>query len=877
MRSLTRRLARAYLPEGAQRRLRASRDAVRRRAGTGAAGVPGTPGSPAPSTTPAARRRKRPASVLESVRQGRPLVAGLVAETRSLLRRGDRAAAQALAASLAEHDETATLGSLCSGLVAAHGGHRALAWHHLRDLPRELWSRYALREFVRCGLDHEPERALAEVRGLLDGPAALVPQRWMELLEAVFGHGDLDLATGLFAALDQAIATGDDVDDTLLVTRDWVHRWISRRHDQPAAPRTADVSVAVVDYDHPGRHRASANIGDHVQTLASMGHLVRHADLRLTGPQDLVELAEQLRSRVPEHRRLHGADATVQLLTINRDASEYDEVPEDTFVLAFGWYMHAVFGRRYGLPMHRNLHPIFVSFHCNKRDLLTPEAIEWMRAHGPVGCRDWTTVDILLSVDVPAFFSGCLTTTVDTVFPELPDAFPPAAPIAYVDSPAEAEAAGPDAVQYRHSSDEVRFRSFTGNMQHAIDLLETYRRDHRAVVTSRLHCYLPMRSLGAQVDFRPKNLSDIRFAGLGGIDDEAFAAIRDGMNDRLAQVYGWILAGDPAETVYARWRELCAPDVAVARARREAPPAALPPVDLSSEVALARSRTAHHPAAAASDDAVRHVALRVDRRRVRVVQVALAALTSRASGPLHVWLLDVTGSHTLEALAPHAHGHAVSLVPVRGLGAGLRSGDLEARERAQQQLELLVLPELLPDVDRVAVLPLDAVVLDDATALTDLDLGDAVLAASAVPEGRAASGFGVVHAAGDRLGERTTTAVELRRVAHAWHRFDFAAFDLDVAVLDLARWRERATGPQALGLLAAYDLSPREALHVLLGPAHATVPARWHVVPGRTHHEDPALLHWLDEGKPWLADHAPDQAAWHAVAAGLSASSARGA
>lgn len=865
MRRPTRRLAATYLPDGAVRRLRATRDAVRRRVRVD------EPAAARPPGPPPARRRARPASVLESVRRGRPLTAGLVAETRSLLRRGDRAAAQALAASLAEHDETATIGSLCSGLVAAHGGHRALAWHHLRGLPRPLWSRYALREFVRCGLDHEPERALAEVRELLEGPAPLGPQRWMELLEAVYGHGDLALAAALFTALDAAIAASDRVDDALLVTRDWVHRWITRRHDQPAAPRTADVSLAVVDYDHPGRHRASANIGDHVQTLASMGHLVRHADLRLTGPQDLVELAEQLRSRVPEHRRLHGADATVQLLTVNRDASEYDEVPEGTFVLAFGWYMHALFGRRYGLPMHRNLHPIFVSFHCNKRDLLTPEAIAWMRAHGPVGCRDWTTVDILLSVDVPAFFSGCLTTTVDTVFPVLPDAFPPAAPIAYVDSPEEAEAAGPDAVQYRHSSDAVRFRSFVGNMQHAIELLETYRRDHRAVVTSRLHCYLPMRSLGAQVDFRPGNLSDIRFAGLGGIDDEAFAAIRDGMNDRLAQVYGWILAGEPAETVYARWRELCAPDVAAARARREAPPAALPEVDLSSEVALARARTSHHPGSGPGDGgAVRHVALRVDRSRARVVQVALAALTARTSVPLHVWLLDTTGSHALESLTPHAHGHAVSLVPVRGLGAGLRAGDLEARERAQEQLELLVLPELLPDADRVAVLPLDAVVLDDPAALVDLDLGDAVLAASAVPEGRAASGFGVVHAAGDRLGERTTTAVELRRVAHAWHRFDFAAFDLDVVVLDLAGWRARRTGPQALGLLAAYDLSPREALHVLLGPEPVAVPARWHVVPGRTHHDDPALLHWRDEGKPWLADHAPGQAAWHGVAAGLS-------
>ena len=238
--------------------------------------------------------------------------------------------------------------------------------------------------------------------------------------------------------------------------------------------------------------------------------------------------------------------------------------------------MHALFGVRYGFPFHKNLQPIFVSFHCNKRGLLTPEAIEYLRAHGPIGCRDWTTVDILLSVDVPAFFSGCMTTTVNTVFPDLVGAFPASAPIAYVDSPGDAP---PGAVTYKHSSDAVRFRSFTGNMFEAVDLLETYRRDHSALVTSRLHCYLPMRSIGAKVDFRPKNRSDIRFAGLIDITDDQFDAIRTGINDRLEKVFAAIMGGGSPEEVYGLWSELCAHDVEVAGARRAAAPAAVIGVD----------------------------------------------------------------------------------------------------------------------------------------------------------------------------------------------------------------------------------------------------------------------------------------------------------
>ena len=76
--------------------------------------------------------------------------------------------------------------------------------------------------------------------------------------------------------------------------------------------------------------------------------------------------------------------------------------------------------------------PIFVSFHCNKRDLLTPDAVEYLRRYGPVGCRDWTTTHLLTSMGVPAFFSGCLTTTIGGVFPDAPAARADA-PVAYVD------------------------------------------------------------------------------------------------------------------------------------------------------------------------------------------------------------------------------------------------------------------------------------------------------------------------------------------------------------------------------------------------------------------------------------------------------------
>ena len=76
---------------------------------------------------------------------------------------------------------------------------------------------------------------------------------------------------------------------------------------------------------------------------------------------------------------------------------------------------------------------------------------------------------------VPAFFSGCVTTTINTVFPDL-DAKPPAdAPIGYVD----VTDLPPGAVTYRHSEGVIRRRPFVGNVRYGLELLETYRHKHR--------------------------------------------------------------------------------------------------------------------------------------------------------------------------------------------------------------------------------------------------------------------------------------------------------------------------------------------------------------------------------------------------------------
>jgi len=834
-----------------------------------AAGV-GEPTLPAKSPAPqrAANRGKRTpqpsgAPLVDLLSAGAPLEAAVIGQIRADLAERDLARASALAGSLAHHPQTRELGLLAQAVVTADRGFLPLAHETFSRVPEALWTTYAVDEFVRTGMEIDPETTLAVIRELVGRtPAPLSASGWLALLGPMFGYRHHELARAIYERLDEAVNELADPGD-LAIQRDWLRSWVSADGDSPSAepPASGVVSFAVMDYGHPGRNRASANIGDHVQSLASLGHLARHQQLRFQGDAELVELLEQLQARVRPDVAETAVAADVNLLAVDRDASMFRAVPPNTWTLGFGWFMHPMFGIRYGMPFHDNLLPIIVSFHCNHRGLLTPEVIDYLRRFGPVGCRDWTTVDIMLSVGVPAFFSGCLTTTVGTVFPELVNRPGKSAPVAYVDVPSEDVPVG--APTYRHSYDAVRFRSFATNVYDAIELLETYRRKHSGLVTSRLHCYLPGRAIGVPVDFQPKNRSDIRFAGLIDINESQFNAIRDGINDKLRRVLGAAFSGEEPEAVYALWRELTAPDVEAARQRHHAPPRMAPArADLSGHLANAVGKTL---GATPDPDALQFVVV-VPRGQSAGAQlpVLLASVKRNASRPVHAWLVGRDSTTALLAAAEQVPGLRASAVSTRGLSGPLRRVD--GGKPSAFDVDVLALPELLPDADRIVVVPIDAVVTGDLAQLHDLDLGEFLLAAPDVASSRAGSGFAALHAAGNRLRGETVAAAELRRQGHGRHKFDFDAFDTSVLVLDLAGLRATDMVAWCIPYIEQFGLNLRELMFLRFGPNRAVVPARWHAVPGCTLLEDAALLHWSEPNQPWSAAVSPGQDLWREAA-----------
>lgn len=84
-------------------------------------------------------------------------------------------------------------------------------------------------------------------------------------------------------------------------------------------------------------------------------------------------------------------------------------------VILNGWFMH----RPEAFPPSSAIVPLFVSFHVRPEiedRLLTDQTVAYLKEHGPVGCRDRTTLAMLEKRGIPAYFSNCLTLTLGQTY-----------------------------------------------------------------------------------------------------------------------------------------------------------------------------------------------------------------------------------------------------------------------------------------------------------------------------------------------------------------------------------------------------------------------------------------------------------------------------
>lgn len=203
-----------------------------------------------------------------------------------------------------------------------------------------------------------------------------------------------------------------------------------------------------------------------------------------------------------------------------------------TKLIMNGWFTHHP---KTWIP-HPHIDPLFISFHVNKyaeNDMLSEAGIEYLKQHAPIGCRDYHTKETLQAHGIDAYFSGCLTPTLDGY--KAPDDehtddiyivdplfnFPSKKKFLtsfnsirkYIKTGDVFKLNAIDKILKKHFSQDIldqaqyiehEFPSNTYSEDEkfkiAKDLLHKYARA-KLVITSRIHCALPCLALGTPVIF----------------------------------------------------------------------------------------------------------------------------------------------------------------------------------------------------------------------------------------------------------------------------------------------------------------------------------------------------------------------------------------
>lgn len=193
-----------------------------------------------------------------------------------------------------------------------------------------------------------------------------------------------------------------------------------------------------------------------------------------------------------------------------REGLNKAEVEENTKLICNGFFMH----RPENWPPAKSIHPLFISFHVSKRTgadktILDPKLKDYYEPFAPIGCRDYDTMRSFQAIGVDAYYSGCLTLTLGSLFPNLErtdkiyfvDAFTKYTEKQYVDRAIEhiVPEKYRDQIEFiTHIHD--RTMNNEEKIAYAKSLLKKYA-SAKLVVTSRIHCALPCLAFGTPVYF----------------------------------------------------------------------------------------------------------------------------------------------------------------------------------------------------------------------------------------------------------------------------------------------------------------------------------------------------------------------------------------
>lgn len=648
-----------------------------------------------------------------------------------------------------------------------------------------------------------------------DGQGKKSPNYWMKNW----------LTTYLQSALGSE-PTGDELSQ----------RALASRYVNSGAASDADVVFAVLDYKSPEFNKTSMNIGDYVQTVALMRHLARRLDADTTfDDPGLAEPFEILRQSWPEASR-SAANKKVHLTILDRDVMWPASIlhgQREIWTIFHGWYFHQSFKQGGPFPCPENINPIILSFYLQRPEDLTVSTLSYLKRNGPVGCRDWSTTYWLLNQGVDAFFSGCLTLTLD-----LPGNGERSGHLV-VD--AEDDGPGQNRQLVEHNIPRYRKLQFADAIQTAINLLQRYA-EAAHVTTSRLHCYLPCRALGTPVTFVPGNFSDRRFDGLDDPDPSSALLIRERIMQLLDAVLDQIIEGKEASVVRETWVNITNPLVVEAQQRMMNKPHLL----LSDPNSL----IAHQPTPAPCMKNTM-VALAFDEAVLTYAIVTIRSILANTSSTIEFVLLtrgiNKPDIETIKTQFPQAVFRVIAMdTYLEAKYAQL------AKNTTVSTMDRLYLPELLPDVDKIVYIDVDTIVLGDIAELARQETSSRGIAARPTPNPNNNIQVHWIERAIKLRSYNASKAREYRRKTSAALDLLSPYFNAGVLVLSLERLRTHDFTKETLQLVKDYGLEDQEALNLFSCGDYRQLGMEWNAQPYTDWFDHVKLIHWAGALKPWL-------------------------
>jgi lipopolysaccharide biosynthesis glycosyltransferase len=762
----------------------------------------------------------------------------------------ERLLARSFVQSLYDNSSQKDIGALGFGVMLTQFGLYESAFHYFHEAGDDKAKKYAPFEYFESIFFVDTKKGLAQLKEYFASHRDSLPlETRISLMKVLAKYTQVELLreeTNIIYADKALMAALTDEDRENI---EWFN--VQLNHNEPEVKSLPDtINIAVMDYKLLDKSRTSRNRGDFVQTLAALSNLLRFQNIDYVGNTKLSNYLNSLKKEIQPHRQITTHAAKVQPVAIDRDFSSGREYPENTWLISNGWFMHRNFKGPVDFPYPKNVLPLMISFHIQDPDVLTPEVVTELKRIEPIGCRDWTTLYRLRDFGIKAFFSGCVTTTVGQVLP--PATGTTKKKLAQVETKIdEKKYLGWKIDQFIQVGEQVRAFDLVEGIEDARVMLSEYV-DYREVATSRLHCYLPARSMGLPVDFKPKNLADVRFEGLINLDETAFNKIRNGIEDKLEVTLKAILEGKNEKEVRKLWAEICQAEVEFADKYATTYSAVTPSnIDVPSAVAALEASK---------------ITVGNNPRGKNVVETALA-LDQNLEDMIPV---------VLQSLVDHTNREINAHVMTRGLGAAFRErmGKLFPQINfifynfdevnygediallshiSVSTMDRLFLPEMLKNLDKVLYLDIDILIQGDVGELYDLNLGDNVFAGKRTRLKTWANMIRPITRA--TLHFAPEKAWDIRKRLHDKADLTSRTFNAGILVLNLKLMRAENFTAEHMYLVEQCRMNDQDVFNIYSRDRVLEIDSEWNHVPSQDFNASPKIIHWAGPAKPWKPEY----------------------